>query len=681
MKTPEREIELTLDLGTANTDFIDYCSKVRRVISASNNDAGHSLFSKLRRELRPAEKRTYSTSELKLLLAKSIILDLLSLGWLLKIRKSTVVLFAPIMQNMTVDQMKKSVRKGHLIERDSQLNQGSVREFVKRMEGRRLTSKGWHSIFSVMRDGKDLANKLAKIAGLDDEKKKLDALSNTIKPYLHFIDEEKICKYTGLELGDVWRYFRHTWVNAYKSLPGRSMMILIRDAAAENHPIIGIAALGSPIVQQKLRDAWIGWDEDSILKKITSCPSGTYSKWLLKCLEEQIAAIYVDDLYREKLCSPLDMDYPTDIAIKKLNQEELRSIDQHRAYPNAASMKIKQGNSDDALWKQQAETKLFKSKRCGTLASLISIRQEFQKAGLRTGKKKELEAAIKSNYFIGAIRRLVRMVRAEHVGINMMDIIVCGAVAPYNTLLGGKLVCMLLCSPEVVQMYSKKYGEAVSIIASSMKGKAVIRKPSLVLLTTTSLYGKNSSQYNRIKMPCSDIGGIEGEYIEYKEIGKSEGYGTYHFSDITLDLIEILLARSGDGRRVNSIFGEGVNPRMRKIRDGLGLLGLSPDELLIHGNPRIVYAVKLARNFHNILLGVDKTPKYYLPTSQARNWSDKIVSYWYRRWLLNRIARIEIIDEVGKHQLSYPIEHGARVLLPAAEEESGNLFAYKHRDK
>lgn len=33
------------------------------------------------------------------------------------------------------------------------------------------------------------------------------------------------------------------------------------------------------------------------------------------------------------------------------------------------------------------------------------------------------------------------------IGSNMMDIIVCGSIPPYNELLGGKLVSMLACSP------------------------------------------------------------------------------------------------------------------------------------------------------------------------------------------------------------------------------------------
>ena len=61
------------------------------------------------------------------------------------------------------------------------------------------------------------------------------------------------------------------------------------------------------------------------------------------------------------------------------------------------------------------------------------------------------------------------------------------SVAPYNHLLGGKLICMMLTSPEITQYYNEKYVESVSMIASSMNGKAVVRKPQLVVLGTTSL--------------------------------------------------------------------------------------------------------------------------------------------------------------------------------------------------
>ena len=46
-----------------------------------------------------------------------------------------------------------------------------------------------------------------------------------------------------------------------------------------------------------------------------------------------------------------------------------------------------------------------------------------------------------------------------------------------------------------------------------------------------------------------------------------------------------LLGRSKNGRKVNSIFGEGVNPLMRKVRE---FVGLPSAAFLNHGNKRIL---------------------------------------------------------------------------------------------
>ena len=155
----------------------------------------------------------------------------------------------------------------------------------------------------------------------------------------------------------------------------------------------------------------------------------------------------------------------------------------------------------------------------------------FSASGLTSrANESKLAAAFETGSIRNAVTQLIRVIKGEHVGIDMMDIMVCGAVAPYNALLGGKLVCMLLCSPETVERFAIRYGRHVSIIASAMRGKAVVRKPKLVLLCTTSLYGVGSSQYNRVRVLLEDVGGKGDAKLEYVELGMSKGYGSYHFS-------------------------------------------------------------------------------------------------------------------------------------------------------
>lgn len=194
-----------------------------------------------------------------------------------------------------------------------------------------------------------------------------------------------------------------------------------------------------------------------------------------------------------------------------------------------------------------------------------------------------------------------------------------------------------------------------------MKGEPVQKPPNLVLLSTTSLYSVGSSQYNRIKIPAEEIGGKAEDKIEYTNLGLTEGFGSFHFSRETLQLMDVFLARANMGRRVNSIFGEGVNPRMRKIRNGLIMLGMPDDPILQHGNRRVVYGIALAKNFRDILIGIHKHPIYIIPQSKPQHRTKMIVDYWQKRWLASRINIPGILEKVAQHSLTYPISHGAQV--------------------
>jgi hypothetical protein len=206
-----------------------------------------------------------------------------------------------------------------------------------------------------------------------------------------------------------------------------------------------------------------------------------------------------------------------------------------------------------------------------------------------------------------------------------------------------------------------------------MKGAAVIKPPNLALLGTTSLYGIGSSQYNRVRIPADAIGGRAGSSLMYHKVDLSVGFGTYHISPETLRYAEYILARKANGRTVNSIFGEGVNPRMRKIREAVEEIDLPADELLQHQNARVVYGVPLAHNFSDVLLGRINRPRYILPQSKPKVRSAMIADYWRTRWLSNRIRNAEILSAVAQHRLTYPIIHGARVPLPNVDEDDAVL--------
>ena len=81
-------------------------------------------------------------------------------------------------------------------------------------------------------------------------------------------------------------------------------------------------------------------------------------------------------------------------------------------------------------------TPLFRGKRAKTLAALLGIRRNLVEAGLGECSAAALRKALESPRGKHAVRQLVRLVKAEHVGVDMMDIIICGAVAPYNVVAG-----------------------------------------------------------------------------------------------------------------------------------------------------------------------------------------------------------------------------------------------------
>lgn len=300
-----------------------------------------------------------------------------------------------------------------------------------------------------------------------------DIIPEKIDPYL----EE--CKTEQQKI--LWRYARFTGSIPYSEYVGRRLHFLIRDRSLPNRPIMGIAALGSSIMQLKVRDEWIGW---------------------------------------------------YDIEKRKIKQDRIAA---------------------------------------------------------------------------------------------MMDLYVSIPIPPYGNLLAGKLICYMMLSNEVREIYKKKYINKLTLI----KGK---KNSDLVLLSTTSLYGKKSSQYNRIK--------YDGQ-LAYIPVGETAGFGSLYVTDERFNKMKETLADADI--KVSHDFGKGANWRMRVIRQYYSKIDKNDsDKILKHGFKRGVYVAPLAENARKYLNGEIKRPKYY-------NWPLKdLIIFWKNRWLLPRAKNQEIIDAVKK---------------------------------
>ncbi|SER98477.1 protein of unknown function [Propionibacterium cyclohexanicum] len=583
--------------------------------------------------------------------AARTVLDLVDQGWTVRGDKQVPLLSPPHVDGDR-DTEKARVRRQEHLRRDAQLRQPSVRRFIEGMEHGHPHGGHLVSIFNLMRDGRELADALEA-----DPR-----ATHTIQPYVQIVDGTSTCELTGFKLHDIWRYFRHTWSNAYSTVPGRSMPILIRDAATEYHSVIGLAAISSPIVQIADRDGWLQWDTKHFVEALQANPTDKIARWLAHRIQAQCSEIYVDDLLRDGLLQPNDLKNPTQDVIARLRADAKRHRAKH--YQGTRISKIRSIESD--AWVARAETDLFRSKRSALLAETLEVQGVLGTYLTPRPTAMGLRRALDDPKAKVQIGRLVRHARGERVGTVIADLTVCGAIAPYSSLAAGKLVGALAVSPITLAAYRAKYSRP-SEIASAMAGRPITRDARLAFVGTTSLYGTGSSQYNRLFWPASVMGGAGDVRMGFYELGHSRSFGTSHFSDATVQALVRLSELSGDRIRVNSIFGEGVSPRLRKVRLGLAALGWPTNELLRHGRKRILYGVPLVENLRDFALGIDPDP-VYLFDPEPRDTGESVAQWWLERWGRRRAAQERVQENMRQNSLVRPVRHGARVPLPKDDE-------------
>lgn len=614
------------------------------------------------RELFPRDRQRFEA-------AARVACDLARQGWGLDWEAGALALRPPTKASALMEE-KARVRAQLHVSRDKQLSSVATRLFLRRMETRRHFQGQWVSIYSLMRDGQSLARALRAAVAHPDATTHEARLADVIQPYLQPVEEGARCAHTGLELREIWRYFRHTWANPYRTTPGRNLDLLIRDAAAPYHPVIGVASIISSAAQIAIRDDWIGWSQRAVVRALQEAPSIEWAEWLWREWRRSFDELFINDFLEEKLVTSARLKENPPSLYDDLVRHSQEKRREHERFAHGREHKsdVPVGQDGEPLWEQRARTSLYQSKRARRLADLLRARRTLDAllAPPSVEGIRDLVATPEGRWVVGYI---ARRAKADRMGVAIADIGVCGAVAPYNHLLGGKLVSMLMASPEVRALYASRYGAAQSVIASSTAGRSIIRHPHLVLLMTTSLYGAGSSQYNRLAIPCDRLGGTPGTTIRYEERGLTQGFGTSQFSNETIEALGRVTSQELHGQRNNSFFGEGTNPRLRKAREGLHRLGLDSDGLLRHGSPKVVYSVPLVRNLQRFLVGLDEMPDYLLPQDEPRARTDQIATWWRSRWLAMRVQNEEVLARVAAETLTVPVQHGARVLVPPDHEQ------------
>ncbi|MEX0730247.1 MAG: Druantia anti-phage system protein DruA [Aquisalimonadaceae bacterium] len=207
--------------------------------------------------------------------------------------------------------------------------------------------------------------------------------------------------------------------------------------------------------------------------------------------------------------------------------------------------------------------------------------------------------------------------RSERL-VNLMDAYVLGAIPPYNTLLGGKLIACLLRSRDLYDDFTAVYGDTKGIISGKDK------QARLLCVTTSSSMGR-SSVYNRLKL----------DGVQYMEsIGYTGGWGHFHIPDyLFVELRDYL-------RDMNHIYadqhgyGQGPNWRLRTIKAALSALGFR-ENMLRHGVKREVFISRLADNAATILRTGQGEPDTRSLLS-AQDISERGIERWMRPRALRR---------------------------------------------
>lgn len=604
-----------------------------------------------------------------------------------------------------------------------QLTERATQDFIRALEEPSPASKNKKSIRALIADGQELANRLRGITSLEPEEQVI-RLEQLVRPYLVLVKQDERDPFTGIKYGDIWRYFRLTWSIPNVSSPGRKLFYLVRDAAHPNHAIMAIAGLSNVALQVRDRDDYIGWTAERVIRRLkrailTNNIERVHS--ILSLLERHIER-GLQDIDLTGFVNQEEVNRPDEAVLRRLQaaaegfsrerQRQLRLslsvasegfntehahqtqlLDTLKAERTVMLIKdaeegqssdkeshasgfialTKPALSDEVLeWDEKSNRKdlesrrqLILKKRALTLYQLLYARRVLQR--LREtplSLRQAVERSLGRDDFRAALTYATFSNKREKAGINMLEITTCGAIAPYNHLLGGKLVALLLLSPQVGSDYRTRYGRKHSWISSQIKGEKVYRDCDLVFLSTTSLYSVGSSQYNRLYLPAETFHPQQPR-IEYKNRPNQEdirdgysqrsdkkywqtsGYGTVHFSSETSEAVVELGIQENGFREVNSIFGEGFSPKLRKIRAGLMAVGLDPEVLLRHNQPRLLYCIELCPNGLRFLNGEDVAlPEYIAKPEDVADATEKIAEYWRRRWLISRLHTPGVLDRV-----------------------------------
>jgi len=279
------------------------------------------------------------------LTAVLILSDLINLRWELDYSPTGLELVAPPFPDARglttegIQKLKSDLRNELAPAVRKQLEHPATVDFIRRMEQPHQQAKH-QSIRLLIADGTELVNRLQNVVALTEAEQE-NALSVAVRPYLQLVNSEQRDQFTGIRLGDVWRYFRHTWSIPSMSIPGRQLLYLVRDAAHPNHSVMGIAALSNAAMQLGVRDVYIGWTTANFrghfLDVIQRQDLSTCS-YLIDILERYIET-GIEEIDWQGLVEPHEVIEPSETVVNRLRT-------QVSIFAKERQSELKRSNSD-----------------------------------------------------------------------------------------------------------------------------------------------------------------------------------------------------------------------------------------------------------------------------------------------------------------------------------------------
>ena len=312
-----------------------------------------------------------------------------------------------------------------------QLLSPSVAAFVRKMERQ--------GIASVFADGPELADRIerASTAAL--------GMQSAIRPVLELVDPEVSDPTTAIRLQDIWRYSRLQWSIPYQSTPGRNLHYLIRDDAGPNRPVIGIAALGNAILGLNQRDDALGWSVKALARRLDAASSADRRR-IARHFAQLRARRGLQRLRRRSGnrgpgSSRRGALPAADRGVRGRRPQECA---QRCRRPAHTGIRRHPGSAQPRRRRRRRSRRLGRDRPHAPLspqASRKPCRHAPCDRRVRGGRARRRSACSQELLWTEDGRRAVeivlRRIKQQAIAENVMEIITCGAVSPYQQLLAA----------------------------------------------------------------------------------------------------------------------------------------------------------------------------------------------------------------------------------------------------